>query len=158
MKIKFTRFTAVIVAIALFAAGGIGFAIGKVNAKTTTGFKNSASGPPVLAKLGFYPGFGNVSWLAALESWLGRSASYVVQFGDVRSGDAFDSSVWGEVVNAGAMQTISGRVDLVESVPLGFGNFVDTSTAGGRAAACAPRCRRRPTGRTTAPSEWQPTT
>jgi hypothetical protein len=137
MKVRVTRFTAILVALALVASGLIGFAIGKVNAKTTTGFKNTASGPPVLAKLGFYPGFGNVSWLSALETWLGRSASYVVQFGDVRNTDAFLSSVWGEVVNAGAMQTISGRVNLVESVPLGFGNFVDTSTAGGRATAAA---------------------
>jgi hypothetical protein len=137
MKIRFTRFTAILVALALVASALIGFAIGKVNAKTTTGFKNTASGPPVLAKLGFYPGFGNVSWLTALESWLGRSASYVVQFGDVRNTDAFLSSVWGEVVNAGAMQTISGRVDLVESVPLGFGDFVDTSTAAGQATARA---------------------
>ncbi len=60
-----------------------------------------------------------------------------MQFGDVRSTDAFMSSVWGEVVNAGALQTISGRIHLAESVPLGFGNFVDTSTAGGQATARA---------------------
>ena len=66
------------------ASALIGFAIGKVNSTTTSRIKNTP-GPPVLPKLGFYPGFGSVPYLTALESWLGRSAQYVVQFGDVRN-------------------------------------------------------------------------
>ena len=43
MKIKFTRFTAILVAVALLASALIGFAIGRVGSRTTTGFKNTAS-------------------------------------------------------------------------------------------------------------------
>ncbi len=71
-----------------------------------------------------------------LETWLGRRATYVVQFGDTRD-RAFTSSVWGQVVKAGALQTISRRVTLVESVPLAFGGLIDATTAAGRASARA---------------------
>ena len=86
MKIK--RSTALITSLAIVASAVIGFAIGKANSKTTSNFENTASttGLPVLSKLGFYPGYGSVPYLTALEAWFGRSAQYVVQFGDVRRG------------------------------------------------------------------------
>ncbi len=123
----------------MVASAIVGFAIGKATSSTTSEFRNSATvpGPPILPKLGLYPGFASPAYLQSLETWLGRSASYIVQFGDVRTNSAFMSSVWGEVVNAGALQTISGRLNLVESVPLAFGNFVDASTAAGQATARA---------------------
>ena len=136
MTLKLSRTTAILMTVALLAAALIGFTLGRANSTHKTVFKPTASvGPPLLPKSGFYPGYASVAYLAALESWAGRSAQYVVQFGDVRSGSAFESSVWGEVVNAGALQTIAGRVTLVESVPVAFGNFLDTATAVGQATA-----------------------
>ncbi len=64
MQVKFKRSTALIVSLAVIVSALVGFAIGKVNSTTTSRLKNSASGPPVLAKLGFYPGFGSVPYLS----------------------------------------------------------------------------------------------
>ena len=83
-------------------------------------------------------GFGNVAGLNSLDSWLGRSAKYIVQFGDISSPSAFESSVWGELVQSGSMQTFTNSTTFVESVPLAFGNFVDASTASGQATARSP--------------------
>ncbi len=120
------RFTVVVAA--LCATGLVG--AGVMN-------RASATDRPVVSQLGFYPGYGNVAGLESLQSWLGRDAKYLVQFGDISSSSAFDSSVWGEVVKAGSMQTFAGTTTLVESVPLAFGNFVDASTASGQATARA---------------------
>jgi hypothetical protein len=95
----------------------------------------SATDRPVVSQLGFYPGFGNVAGLNSLDSWLGRSAKYIVQFGDISSPSAFESSVWGELVQSGSLQTFTNSTTFVESVPLAFGNFVDASTASGQATA-----------------------
>ena len=58
----------------------------------------------------------------------------MVQFAD---GDPtqLPGSVWGQVVNAGAFQTLSNRVTLVEAMPLAFGGYVDVNTTAGQALA-----------------------
>jgi hypothetical protein len=137
MKVTFTRSTAIISCVALLASALIGYAIGRANSNTTPNFRNqSSSGPPVLSGLGVYPGYASVPQLQSVDSWLGRDANYVVQFADGNI-DNFDGSVWGQVVNAGALQTVSGQVKLVESIPLAFGGFVDTSTPAGQASVRA---------------------
>lgn len=137
MTVKFTRSTAVIACIALLASALIGFAIGKADSRTSQNFRNqSSSGPPILAGLGFYPGYASVAALQSMDTWLGRDANYVVQFADGNINN-FAGSVWGQVVNAGALQTVSGQVKLVESIPLAFGGFVDTSTPAGQATVRA---------------------
>src|SRR5713101_5437535 len=95
---------------------------------------SAASLPAPVRGLGFFPGYGNVSGFVSLEGWLGRQASYVVQFSDGQP-DQFAGSVWGQVVAAGKFQTLASRVTLVESVPLAFGGFLDASTAQGQAQA-----------------------
>ncbi len=97
----------------------------------------SAADRPAVAQLGFYPGYANLSQLTSLQTWLGRDTSYLVQFGDIASPTNFMASVWGEVVKAGELQTIASKTNLVESVPLAFGSFVDASTATGQATARA---------------------
>jgi Glycosyl hydrolase family 26 len=137
MKIKGS--TAIIASVALLATSVVGYAIGKANSEsaTTSNFHNESSvGKAPTSDLGFYPGFGSVSLLQSLEMWLGKSAGHVVQFADADPAN-FTASVWGEVVRAGALQTVANRVTLVESVPLAFGPFVDASTATGQATARA---------------------
>jgi hypothetical protein len=81
----------------------------------------SASERPVLSHLGFYPGYGSAAGLTSFEQWLGRKATYVVQFSDANSAKAFSSSIWGQTAKADAFQTVANRVTLVESVPLTIG-------------------------------------
>ncbi|MGD9798033.1 MAG: glycosyl hydrolase [Acidimicrobiia bacterium] len=83
-------------------------------------------------KAGFYPEFAGRE-LGFIEGELGRPVNVVVQFGDWRPG-ALSSSTWGEVTDAGKLQTRSSTADLVLSVPLAFTNdYVTADTAGGRA-------------------------
>lgn len=89
----------------------------------------SAVDRPALSRLGFYPGYGKVSDLHSLESWLGRDTHYVVQFSDASSAGNFGGSIWGQTVKAGAFQTIAHRTTFVESVPLTFGLGFGTSVA-----------------------------
>ncbi len=100
---------------------------------------------------GSIPGYASVTNLKSLEAWLGRNANYVVQFGD-HDPPQFVPSVWGEVIKAGALQTLANQVTLVESVPLGFGAIINASTAAGQASArsesAGNRERRRTTSRT----------
>ena len=96
----------------------------------------SASDRPVVANLGFYPGYASVNGLQSLESWLGRDSRYIVQFADQHL-PKFTGSIWGQVVAAGALQTLSGRTTLVESIPLAFGSNVNASTAAGQATVRA---------------------
>ncbi len=97
---------------------------------------DSAGAAIPTSRIGFYPGYASVTNLKSLDAWLGRNASYVVQFGDTRP-TAFVPSVWGEVVKTGALQTMANQVTLVESVPLGFGAMINASTAAGQASARA---------------------
>ena len=120
----FVAFLAAVMATFAFASVIVGSAPGA----------SAATEPAPVRGLGFYPGFANVSQLTSLENWLGRQSKYVVQFGDTNIAN-FPSSVWGEVVNAGAMQTLASRVTLAESIPLAFGSFVDATTAAGQATA-----------------------
>ena len=85
-------------------------------------------------RMGFYPGYADVVHLASLESLIGRDAKFVVQFGDTRA-SSFTASIWGQVLKAGALQTLSKQITLVESIPLAFGASIDASTARGRATA-----------------------
>jgi hypothetical protein len=94
----------------------------------------AAAVPPPLTRLGFYPGYASVTGLRTVEKWLGRNATHVVQFGDQDS-TQFTGSVWGQVADTDAMQTISGRMTLVESIPLAFGNNLDADTPEGQALA-----------------------
>ncbi len=109
-----------------------------IAASPGSGSPSSSASNPLGAStgsgLGFYPGYANLARLRSLESFVGRDASYVVQFAD-QDRTKFDDSVWGQVANAGAVQTLAGRVTLVESIPLAFGPNLDATTAAGRAAA-----------------------
>ena len=137
MHIK--RSTALIMSMALLVAAVVGFAVGKTSSKSglTSNFHNSSStGPPVVSTLGLYTGYGSVARLQAMETWLGRPAQVAVQFADGNANN-FEGSVWGQTVSAGAFQTVANRLNLVESIPLAFGGFVDTSTAAGQATVRA---------------------
>lgn len=101
---------------------------------TGSGSSPVATSTSIGSDLGFYPGYANLSRLKTLESWVGRDASFVVQFAD-QDASKFDDSVWGQVAKAGAVQTLAGRVTLVESIPLAFGPNLDATTAAGRAQA-----------------------
>ncbi len=48
---------------------------------------------PSVSQLGFDPGYANTSQLQTLQTWLGRKASYVVQFAAAGDTLAFESSV-----------------------------------------------------------------
>jgi Glycosyl hydrolase family 26 len=113
------------------AASGAGPSAGLTAARVPAGSSGVGQG------LGFYPGYAAVSTLTGLESWLGRQVGYVVQFSD-GSSSQFTGSIWGQVVKAGAFQTLANRITLVESVPLAFdGGFIDASSAQGQATARA---------------------
>jgi Glycosyl hydrolase family 26 len=94
-------------------------ATGLVGAQMLNG--GAAVDPPAISRLGFYPGYGSVAKLHALESWLGQDARYVVQFSDADSASAFTSSIWGQTVKAGAFQTEAKSTTFVESIPLTIG-------------------------------------
>jgi hypothetical protein len=81
----------------------------------------AATDLPARSQLGFDPGYANLSQLQSLESWLGRDVSYVVQFSESKNASDFESSVWGQTVNAGAFQPIADHVTFVESIPLTIG-------------------------------------
>ena len=92
----------------------------------------AAASNPARDRLGFYPEYGGTQ-LPQLEAALGRPINVVAQYGDMTPGK-LSASVWGEVVQAGKLQTRSASTDFVLSVPLAFAtNSPTASTAGGRA-------------------------
>jgi hypothetical protein len=103
-------------------------ALGLVGGETGVGHGSPADGSAA-SRFGLYPGYAGVTELHHLESWVGHPASYVVQFADIHEA-AFTSSVWGEVTRAGAFQTMAERITLVESIPLAFGDFLQSGAAG----------------------------
>jgi hypothetical protein len=125
---------AVVVALVLAATAAIA-AIAALPG-SDPGSHSTPSRASAISHLGFYPGYANLAQLKSLETWVGHDASYVVQFAD-QDATKFDPSVWGEVAKAGALQTLAGRVTLVESIPLAFGPNIDATTAAGRSSARA---------------------
>jgi hypothetical protein len=121
-------------AVALLAAGCLPAAPAPAPAPVAAAAVASPGGAS--QAVGLYPGYGNVSGLTSFESWLGRKVNYVVQFADANPAN-FLGSVWGEVTKAGEFQTLSSRLNFVESMPLAFGGGIDTSTAAGQAQARA---------------------
>jgi hypothetical protein len=103
-------------------------ALGFVGGETGVGHGSPVDGTAA-SRFGLYPGYAGVTELHHLESWVGHPANYVVQFADIHE-SAFTSSVWGEVTRAGAFQTMAERITLVESVPLAFGDFLQSGAAG----------------------------
>lgn len=124
---------AVLVALALGATALIAARPGP-DSVSSSGSTSASTSTSIASDLGFYPGYANLARLKTLESWVGRNAAFVVQFTD-QDTSKFDDSVWGQVVKAGAVQTLAGRVTLVESIPLAFGPNLDATTAAGRAQA-----------------------
>ena len=80
----------------------------------------SAAGSAASDRLGFMPG-GSVAEFQALESFVGHPAKFVSQNVDMRNASQAQSSVWGEVIDAGRFQTINNRVTFVLAVPLTLG-------------------------------------
>ncbi len=99
--------------------------------------KGESFGNVAQAATGFYPGYANAGAFTTQENWLGHEMSYAVQFGDVRSPEALQNSVWGEFAQGGKFGSLANRIDVSMSVPLAFGSFVDAHTAGGQATARA---------------------
>jgi hypothetical protein len=123
--------------VAVVLTGCLPPAPNKVSATGTGNVTASSVGSSGLGQAaGVYPGYSDMSALGGFESWLGRDVNYVVQFGDQVAAN-FLGSIWGQVTKAGQLQTIAGRVTLVESVPLAFGSQLDANTAAGQAAAAA---------------------
>jgi hypothetical protein len=84
--------------------------------------------PPSVTRLGFLTN-GGVAGYQTLESFVSRQTAFVVQNADYRSAHAFESSVWGEVTDAGQFQTLNKQLTFVLSVPLTIGLGFRASTA-----------------------------
>jgi hypothetical protein len=89
--------------------------------------------PASVTRLGFLTN-GGVAGYETLESFVARRTTFVVQNADYRSASAFESSVWGEVTDAGQFQTLNRQLTFVLSVPLTIGLGYHATTAQ-RAAA-----------------------
>ncbi len=122
--------------IAILVVSTLGIAFAGMSSMTRAAAAPTGSSLAAVQRMGFYPGFANVARFKQWEATLGHDVPNVVQFAD-QNADRFTSSVWGEVVNAGGWQTLSNRVQLVESIPLGFGTNGDVRTAAGQTNARA---------------------
>lgn len=84
--------------------------------------------------LGVYVGFNEEQRLLAFEQDLGEAVDLVVTMADSRGSDAMVSSVWGQFVAPDAyLPGLSDRLQVVVSVPIGFGPGGMARTEDGRA-------------------------
>jgi hypothetical protein len=88
--------------------------------------------PDRAQEMGIFPGYAATQAFQQLEAWLGHPIKHVVQFASQDAED-FTSSIYGQIADAGAWQTMAGRLTLVESIPLAFGPNGDARTASGQA-------------------------
>jgi Glycosyl hydrolase family 26 len=122
-----TRRRPVIVVVALLLVVGTAFSL--------VALRDDDSGAArPLGGLGFYTGYADAGAYRAWEHWLGRQGEYIVQYAD-SSASEFVSSVWGQVIARGGIQSLAGSTTLVESIPLAFGGSIDARTPDGQAAA-----------------------
>jgi glycosyl hydrolase family 26 len=118
----FTRVAVILAAVCSSGALVTGAGTGSASGLTTpvSAFRAIAE-RPAYAQLGFDPGYADSAKLQALQAWLDRDTSYVVQFAAFDSASDFEDSVWGQTVAPGGFHDIAARTTFVESVPLTLG-------------------------------------
>ena len=80
--------------------------------------------------MGLYPGYADVSDFKAFENWIGYEMGYIIQMGSREGTGQLVSSVWGQVVKQGSVQTLKNRVDYALTIPLAFGHAKAKDSAG----------------------------
>jgi hypothetical protein len=84
-------------------------------------------------KLGMYVGYNRGDRFADMERQLQQPIKWVVTMADKRSPTAMSSSAWGQLTSADAyLPKVADRVNLVMSVPVGFGEGGLYRKTGGR--------------------------
>lgn len=125
MSVRSIRTVFVATLVAMLIAAGLGVA-------TPT---TRASGGVSPSKLGMYVGFDQAGRFAQMEQRLGQPIKWVLTMADKKSPSGMTSSAWGQLAKPGAyLPTVSDRVNLIMSVPLGFGRSGVYEQNGGREA------------------------